>query len=162
IENIAFKYTKYELPDLGKEDQQAEASSDAAIMVDYANQIRFNHCEIAHTGKYGLWFRDACIDSKVVQSYIHDLGAGGIKIGTVRSASDGQRLRRSIPVVTIAIRSRGHELPAGEGIIVFNASDNTIALREIADYRYSGISMGWVWEYKHRPLKGKKIVYNHI
>ncbi len=162
IENIAFKYTKYELPGLGKEGQQAESSSDAAVMLDYANRIRFANCEITHTGKYGLWFRDACTDSEIVQSYIHDLGAGGIKIGTLKIPDDEQWLTQDILIDNNIIRSGGHELPAGVGIIVFNASDNTISHNEIADFRYSGISMGWVWGYKHSPTKRNKIIYNHI
>jgi len=60
----------------------------AVITLDYASDISFTGCEIAQTGTYALWFRRGCSNCTVNKCYLHDLGAGGIKIGetTLRNA----------------------------------------------------------------------------
>ena len=81
FENLVFEMAGYQTPPFGNEPEQAAASVDAVIKLDYANNITFQNCEIAHTGTYAFWFRRACSNCSVNQTYMHDLGAGGVKIG---------------------------------------------------------------------------------
>ena len=46
-------------PSDGNEPEQAAASVGAVITLDYAENIHFRNCEIAHTGTYAFWFRRA-------------------------------------------------------------------------------------------------------
>jgi hypothetical protein len=162
FENLIFENSGYQMPVHGDEAAQAASPVGAAITLDYAENISFKNCEIAHTGTYALWFRRACNNCSVNQCYMHDLGAGGVKIGETIIRQDTIEITRNITIDNNIIRDAGHIFPCSVGIIIFNASDNKLTHNEIADLRYSGISAGWVWGYTPSPSKRNKIEFNHI
>jgi len=162
FENISFEIAGYHTPPDGNEPAQAAAPVGAVVALDYARNIQFKNCEIAHTGKYAFWFRRACSNCSVSHCYMHDLGAGGVKIGETVIRPDVKEITNSITVDNNIIRDAGHVFPCAVGIIIFNASDNKLTHNEIANLRYSGISAGWVWGYSNSPSKRNMIEFNHI
>jgi hypothetical protein len=162
FENLVFEMAGYITPADGNEPAQAAAPIDATVTLDFAQNISFHNCEIAHTGTYAFWFRRACSNCTVSQTYMHDLGAGGVKIGETSIRPDIDEITNSITVDNNIIRDAGHVFPCAVGIILFNASDCKLTHNEIANLRYSGISAGWVWGYAHSPSKRNTIEFNHI
>lgn len=162
FENISFGVSGYNTPPSGNEPAQAAAPVGAAITLDFASDVTFRGCEVAHTGTYAFWFRKACSNCTVQQTYMHDLGAGGVKIGELTISENTDEITRNITIDNNIIRDAGHVFPCAVGIILFNASDNKLTHNEIADLRYSGISAGWVWGYAPSPSKRNTIEFNHI
>jgi hypothetical protein len=162
FENLVFEVAGYVTPPGGNEPAQAAAQVEAVVTLDFANNITFKNCEIAHTGTYAFWFRRACSNCTVNQTYMHDLGAGGVKIGETVIRPDPKEITNNIFIDNNIIRDAGHVFPCAVGIIIFNASDNKLTHNEIANLRYSGISAGWVWGYAPSPSKRNMIEFNHI
>lgn len=161
--NISFQHSRYILPRVGDEPDQASSSTKAAVSVNYANNINFDKCEIAKTANSAIWFKKACTNSKVTRSYLHDLGISGVKIGDKEiPENEDELLTRNITIDNNIIRSGSHEIPTGVGVILFRTSDNMISHNDISDFKYSGVSVGWVWGYNYSPTKRNKIIYNHI
>jgi hypothetical protein len=160
--NIIFSLSGYRLDGKALEPSQAAANVQAAIQVDYAKNIKILDCEIMQTGANAIWFRRGCSNCTVERCFMHDLGAGAIKIGQ-NVIGTGQKLfTHNIKIDNNIIRSGGRVLQSAPAVIVFNASDCEITHNEIADFYYSGVSLGWVWGYSPSPTKNNRVLFNHI
>lgn len=170
FQGLSFRHADWRIPEKGKDnatDRQAvlghgEPSIGSAIEAVGARYISFEDIEIAHVGEYAISLGWGCQYNTIASSRIHDTGAGGIRIGEVNAPGSRLFLAEHNSVDNNHIYDGGHVFPAGVGVWIGHASFNRIAHNQIHDFTYSGVSVGWTWQYRESTSHDNLVEFNHI
>lgn len=158
---ITFSHTNWNLPAVGYQAPQAEVTLPGAVRAVGAQFVEFDGCTFEHLGTYGLELAEGCKHNRVMACVLRDLGAGGIKIGSMGIAEDA--VTASHNVVSNCVLAHGGRMhPAGIGVWVGQSFRNRITHNTIRDFYYTGVSMGWTWGYGKSQTHHNTVEFNHI
>ena len=170
FENVSFECGGVKALENGAWQTSAQGATSFPSLVKFENaeNIEFNFCIFRRAGGYAIEFGKSVWDSKIRNCIMHDLGAGGARLGVMQKAASGTNPELDgltsgrIEVANNLIFNYGRECKSGIGILAFDVNSCKISNNEIFDGYYTGISVGWTWGSAPTHTQNNKINFNKI
>lgn len=158
IENVIFEHADVDascletLPDHCNL-QAASFLETAALRLENCTGITARDVQVRHVGGYAIWVGRSARQVEITRLHAFDLGAGGVRIGAPNHGDAyAEDAAQDVALVDSELSDGGAWYPEGVGVLVQQASRVSIVNNSISRFFYSGISLGWTWDWSPVPI----------
>ena len=163
LRGLTFSHTDWTMPEDGYTDTQAAVHVPGDLRAEGAVECVIEQCKFSHLGGYAIEFGRGCQRNRIVGNTIHDIAAGGIRLGVTGDKSpDAATANHSHIVTDNHLHALGRVNSPAVGVLILQSGTNRIAHNHIHDLYYTAISVGWNWGYQETPCRGNVIEFNHL
>ncbi|MBR1970657.1 MAG: right-handed parallel beta-helix repeat-containing protein [Clostridia bacterium] len=170
--NLSFAYTKGELcNEIAAENgevtkygayHQSVFGGCGTIELEHAHSCRIENCEVNCIGVHAIVIKNGCNNIDISNNEISICGGGGITVcgGKIEAEKDNHTY--AIRITDNKITEGGRKYQAACGVLIRHAYECIVSHNEIANFYYSGISLGWTWGYEDSICRDNLIEHNHV
>eukprot|EP01084_Bolivina_argentea_P183000 315842_1 len=145
------------------DDQSASYTNTSAVHLTASSNIYLDNVNITHIGGTAVYFDRGSYICSYINSYINDIGCGGIRIGhDIGGIVAINEIASNITIYNNYILNGGTFLYPGTGILAQGMSNVTISHNTIAHFKYIAISIGWTWSFISTTVENIYIGYNYV
>jgi hypothetical protein len=162
LRGLGFEHAEWWLPRDQPGDVQAAAEVPAVVHGDGVRHCGIEDCTVAHVSGWAIHLARGCQHNRITGCHLHDLGAGGIRVGETAVRDDPAQQTHGQVVGDNHIHQGGRVFHQAVGVWVGQSPDNQIAHNHIHDLYYSGMSVGWTWGYGKAQAGGNVVEFNHV
>lgn len=159
---ITFADADWKLDGGSDVDIQAAEETPGAVQAQFACDCAFEQCVFQRLGGYALELGRGCERDRIIGNEMHDLGAGGIRVGEAALDQAISQPCGGHVITDNHIHHIGLVNAPGVGILVLLSGRNQIAHNEVDHTYYTAISVGWSWGYAQTPCRDNIIEFNHL
>lgn len=175
FDGIKFEHTSWLLPnELGYHDAQSGTyvqhngiwgDVPGAIETHAAERITITNSELCNLGGGGIRIGNGSSDCSITNNAVHDISSSGIFVGNNTGHNHGS-CEPETDVTDILIRNNyvtrtGLDIFDSSAICVLYTANTVIDHNEVCNTSYTGISLGWGWDWKNAPCSGNNTVSNN-
>lgn len=143
-------------------DAQSACNAPGAVEFSYGIGCEMSDCSFLCVGAYALRIGSGCRHVRVDSCRFSHVSAGGVLIGGGARADRPAELTGDVSVLGCTFCHLGERYAAGCAILSKDAADCDYSYNDIADVRYSGISVGWVWGFDPSVSHHNRVSHNRI
>ncbi|MGZ4962841.1 MAG: right-handed parallel beta-helix repeat-containing protein [Limisphaerales bacterium] len=162
LRGLTFADADWRLAPNGYCDVQAAVYIRGVVHGEFAKDCAVEKCEFVRLGGYAIDFGSGCQRDRVVGNVIHDMGAGGLRLGDMDRKAAFATPSGHCEITDNSIYNIGIIYPPAVGIMLFHTAGNHVAHNEIHHTFYTAISIGWSWGYQPTPTGTNIIEFNHL
>lgn len=169
FDGIVFAHTDW--AGVGKNASPGQAHclvNEAAVYARGMQGGVFRRCEITCAGAHGVVLHLGSTDNTFEQCRIHRIGGGGVYIAETGGWNSGKvhsgdSAFGANTVTNCFIHDLSEVWHGSVGVLVGVSEGNTISHNEIMNNDYTGISVGWDWQYRPgQSAANTTVEYNRI
>ena len=143
-------------------DEQGLNEACGAVEFRYAHGCKVEHCLFTCLGLHAITLENGSDHIRIYANRFFRLGGGAVKInGGAYGCEKGEETFDNT-VSQNEITCCGQRYAASCGIMIMHAYGNTVSHNEIGWQYYTGISVGWIWNYGDNITKENLIEKNHV
>ena len=163
--HLVFSHTQWLLPSqLAGFGQNAHGVS-ATITANGIQYCNWESCTVTQIGNYGFELMRGCQHNQIINCKLHDLGAGGIKVGERASTMpkiSPLEVSHHNRIIGNEVFDGGKFFPSAVGIRTVHSHNNVIANNHVHNLYYTAIAVRGTWGFRQTQAYENSVEYNNI